>query len=80
MSAQELESILSQVERLSPDEQLELMKRITDILDKSSKLEAEPSTRRHSIDLLEELAGRRLFKTPAEADEYLREERGSWDR
>ena len=44
-------------------------------------VEAEPSTtaRRYSIDLLEKLPGGRLFKTSAEADEYLREERDSWD-
>lgn len=41
--------------------------------------EAEPP-RRSVLDLLENWPGGRLFKTSAEADAYLREERDSWDR
>ena len=36
--------------------------------------------RRSALELLESLPGRRLFKTSAEADEYLREEREAWER
>jgi len=32
-----------------------------------------------AIDLLDSLPGQRLFKTAEEADQYLQEERGSWD-
>ena len=53
------------------------------ILDRVSQRQNNPEvkTKRHSmIDLLEEWEGQRLFKTSAEADAYLREERDSWDR
>ena len=36
-------------------------------------------TRRSAIQLLDELPGQRLFKTPEEADEYLQEERSAWE-
>jgi hypothetical protein len=36
-------------------------------------------THRSAIDLLDELPGQRLFKTPEEADEYLQEERSAWE-
>ncbi len=34
----------------------------------------------HIIDLIKNLPGHRLFKTAEEVDEYLRQERDSWDR
>lgn len=34
---------------------------------------------RSAIDLLDELPGQRLFKTPEEADRYLQEERSAWE-
>lgn len=37
-------------------------------------------TGRYVIDLIDDLPGKRLFKTSSEADEYLRNERESWDR
>ena len=36
--------------------------------------------RRSIVDILEEAPGRRLFKTAKEVDDYIREERASWDR
>lgn len=36
-------------------------------------------SRRSAIDLLDELPGQRLFKTPEEADRYLQEERSAWE-
>lgn len=41
----------------------------------SQKKSSYPS----AIDLLDELPGQRLFKTPEAVDQYLQEERGSWD-
>lgn len=35
---------------------------------------------RSAIEVLEETPGQRLFKTSAEADRYLQEERDSWER
>jgi hypothetical protein len=37
------------------------------------------SHHRYAIDLLDELPGQRLFKTPEAVDQYLQEERDSWD-
>lgn len=34
----------------------------------------------HMIDLIKDLPGHRLFKTAEEVDDYLRQERDSWDR
>ncbi len=34
---------------------------------------------RSAIDLLDELSGQRLFKTPEEVDQYLQEERSAWE-
>ena len=36
--------------------------------------------RRSIVDILEEAPGRRLFETAKEVDDYIREERASWDR
>jgi hypothetical protein len=36
-------------------------------------------TRRSAIELLDELPGQKLFKTPEEADQYLHEERSAWE-
>jgi hypothetical protein len=44
----------------------------------SAKSSLSPS-RRSAIDLLDELPGQRLFKTPEEADQYLQEERSAWE-
>lgn len=68
------------VSHWSSDEQLQLASMILNrLLEQPSKAEAKP-TQRHMIDLLAEWEGQRLFKTSAEADAYLREERDSWDR
>ena len=39
-----------------------------------------PTPRRSAIDILEEAPGQRLFKTAKEVDNYIEEERASWDR
>jgi len=36
--------------------------------------------RRSAIDILAQAPGQRLFKTPAQVDAYLKEERDSWER
>ena len=38
------------------------------------------SAQRSAIDILEEAPGHRVFKTAADVDIYLRDERASWDR
>jgi hypothetical protein len=42
--------------------------------------EPSPSAGRSVIDILALAPGHRLFKTAAEVDAYVREERDSWDR
>ena len=40
-----------------------------------------PSNKRRSVvDILAEAPGHRLFKTAKEVDDYIKEERASWDR
>jgi hypothetical protein len=64
------------VSRLSPNERLRLASLILDGL-----AQEKGKASRSVLDLLDVLpAGGSLLKTPAEADEYLREERDSWDR
>lgn len=36
--------------------------------------------RRSALDILAEAPGQRLFKTGKEVDDYIKEERASWDR
>ena len=36
--------------------------------------------RRSAVDILAEAPGHRLFKTAKEVDDYIKEERASWDR
>ncbi len=59
---------------LPPSERLRLASLILNGLTQDS---APP--RCYALDLLEELPGRQLFKTSAEADEYLQRERDSWE-
>ncbi|MFE1744826.1 hypothetical protein [Coleofasciculus sp. H7-2] len=40
--------------------------------------ETSTPSRRSAIDLLDELQGTRLLKTPEEADQYIEEERNAW--
>ncbi len=54
---------------------------IGDTVDVFVILSEKPESKRRSvIDILNELPGRRLFKTPEEVDQYLQEERESWER
>ena len=39
-----------------------------------------PTERRSVVDILAEAPGHRLFKTGKEVDDYIKEERASWDR
>ena len=39
-----------------------------------------PKTGPSALDIIESLKGHRLFQTPEEVDQYINEERNSWDR
>ena len=41
---------------------------------------SSPAERRSAVDILAEAPGQRLFKTAKDVDEYIKEERASWDR
>ena len=43
-------------------------------------LHEQRSERRSAVEILAEAPGRRLFKTGKEVDDYIREERESWNR
>ncbi len=75
MSASELEAILAQAERLSPDELAQLIKRANQLSKKnqSSTTERPPSYRALFA------SGRGAFATPQEADEFVRQERDAWE-
>ncbi len=68
------------VSHWSSDDQLQLATMILEGMTKTKAPTNSDSTRRSMIDLLAEWEGQRLFKTSAEADAYLREERDSWER
>ncbi len=69
----------SAISHLPSDAQIQLASLI---LEKVVEAQCEPATkpeRRSVLDILKDWPGQRLFKTSAEADAYLREERDSWD-
>ena len=68
------------VSQLSSDDQLQLATMILEGVTKTKPASNGAVNRRSMIDLLAEWEGQRLFKTSAEADAYLREERDSWER
>ena len=65
-----VESLIQAIYALSPAEQN---------LVRSRLLSTTPQTKQSIVDLLNEAPGQQLFQTPAEVDQYLQEERSSWD-
>jgi hypothetical protein len=67
-----IESLLQAIGALSTEEQNIVRSRLL-----------HPSTpekeKRSAIDILTSAPGQQLFRTPEEADRYIREERDSWD-
>ena len=61
------------VEFASPE--LEVGQSVDVVVTRSSSTE-----RRSVVDILAEAPGHRLFKTGKEVDDYIKEERASWDR
>lgn len=64
----------SKIEIFNPELQVGDTVEVFVIIRKNSSL-----THRSAIDLLDELPGQRLFKTPEEVDQYLQEERSAWE-
>jgi hypothetical protein len=68
------------VSHLSSDDQLQLaLVILQEVAKRKAPFNGTPK-RKPMIELLAEWEAQRLFKTSAEADAYLREERDSWDR
>ena len=65
-----VESLIQAIHALSPAEQN---------LVRSRLLSTTQQPKQSIIDLLNEAPGQQLFQTPEEADQYLQEERSSWD-
>lgn len=60
--------------------ELEPGQRVTVTIEPQSTPHESPVQKPHAIDILKAMPGHRLFKTAEEVDEYIREERDSWDR
>lgn len=74
-NVQELYS--SAISQMPPSERLKLAAMIlTNLTNGETKSEQRQSVRQ----MVREMPAGRLFKTSAEADEYLEQERNSWDR
>lgn len=71
------EIYINEVSRLPSSERLRLAALILSELTRES--ESPMTAPRVALELLDETPGGRLFKTPADADEYLGAERDSWD-
>ena len=74
MSGSEIEAIVSQVRRLSQEEQKQVVSRLTDLLVLTKPEDESDLTYSEMFG-----AGRGSFATPEEADAFLRRERDSWD-
>ncbi len=69
------------VSQLPLSVQLELASLILNRVTEAQRQQEVKSSHRLSVlDIIEGLPGGRIFKTSAEADAYLREERDSWER
>ena len=68
------------VRPLPVNEQIAFASLILNQLAAPPKPEKRAESRRSALDIIDALPGGRLFKTSAEADAYLREERDSWER
>ena len=74
MSRSEIEAIVSQVRRLSQEEQKQVVSRLTDLLVLTKPEDESDLTYSEMFG-----AGRGSFATPEEADAFLRRERDSWE-
>ena len=74
MSGSEIEAIVSQVRRLSQEEQKQVVSRLTDLLVLTKPEDESDLTYSEMFG-----AGRGSFATPEEADAFLRRERDSWE-
>ncbi|MEJ7713422.1 MAG: DUF2281 domain-containing protein [Pyrinomonadaceae bacterium] len=78
------EKLLEKIKQLPPERVAEVENFIDFVAqserNRIAQTRTQNTTRRSALDVLESLAGERVFKNADEVDEYLREERASWDR
>ena len=74
MSRNEVEAIVNEVQRLSPEDQRLVASLITDLLARTKPTDAAGLSYSEMFG-----AGRGSFATPEEADAFLRRERDSWE-
>ncbi len=77
-------SLIEKIERLPPEQVAEVEDFVDFVAQREQKRTAQKGMqngeRRSALDVLESLAGERVFKDADEVNDYLREERASWDR
>jgi hypothetical protein len=71
VNIQLVESLIQAIQALSPAEQNLVRSRLFPVTTQHSK--------QSIIDILNEAPGQQLFQTPEEVDQYLQQERASWD-
>lgn len=83
MSTEHIQSIVRQARELSPDERVELIRDLQDSLaaDRDTPVsQVEPGDENNRTNYLSLFgSGRGGFATAQEADEFIRQERDSWD-
>lgn len=75
MSANQLEIIVNQVRLLPPDELLGLIKKLIELLEQKQSVAQKPAP--HYAAFFG--AGKGLFATPEEVDQFIRQERDAWE-
>lgn len=80
MSASQLELIANQVNLLSPDDLVKLIKQAAELLEQKQTASAVSQTTKAPTNYLALFgSGKGSFANPAEADNFLRAERDQWE-
>ena len=83
MSTEHIQSLFRQAQELSPDERIELIRDLQDSLTAdlaASHSQVEPNEQNNRTDYLALFgSGHGGFATTQEADEFIRQERDSWE-
>lgn len=78
------EKLLEKIKQLPPERVAEVENLIDLIAQherhRTAQIITQSSARQSALDVLESLAGERVFKNADEVDEHLHKERASWDK
>ena len=75
MSASQLELIINQINLLQPDDLVKLIQQAAELLEQKQPVPTIPAATNYATIFS---SGKGAFATPAEADSFLRAERGQW--